>query len=100
MSIDPHDLIIAPVLSEKALMGIEDSRYGFYVRPGTNRIAATKALEEAFKADVVQTNMMKVRGKEKSQTQGRGLVGRTPDRLKAIVTLKAGQRIEQLDGLT
>lgn len=99
MSIDPHDLIVAPVLSEKALMGIEDSRYVFYIRPGTNRIAAKKAIEQVFKVDVVKINMMKVRGKEKSQTQGR-LTGKTAERLKAVVTLKPGQRIEQLDGLT
>ena len=99
MSIDPHDLIVAPVLSEKALMGIEDSRYVFYIRPGTNRIAAKKAIEQVFKVDVVKINMMKVRGKEKYQTQGR-LTGKNAERLKAVVTLKPGQRIEQLVGLT
>ncbi len=97
MNVDAHDLILAPVLSEKALSTIADSRYVFFIRPGTNRIAAKKAIEEVFKVDVVKINMIKVRGKDKSQ--GR-FTGKTAQRLKAIVTLKPGQRIEQLDGLT
>ena len=97
MSVSAHDLILAPVLSEKAMMGIADSRYVFYVRPGTNRVAVRKAVEEVFNVDVIKVNLLKVRGKDK--TQGR-FTGKTSERLKAIVTLKPGQRIEQLDGLT
>lgn len=97
MSVSPHDLIIAPVLSEKALSGIGDSRYVFFVRPGSNRVAVRKAVEEVFGVNVVKVNLLKVRGKYK--TMGR-FTGKTADRLKAVVTLRAGQRIEQLDGLT
>ena len=97
MNFNAHDLIIAPVMSEKALSGIEDSRYVFYVRPGTNRVAVRKAVEEVFKVNVVKVNLLKVRGKDR--TQGR-ITGKTADRLKAVVTLEPGQRIEQLDGLT
>lgn len=96
MSVNPHDLIVAPVLSEKALSGIGESRYVFYIRPGTNRIAAKKAVESIFKVNVVKINLIKVRGKHR--TQGR-ITGKAADRLKAVVTLKSGQRIEQLDGL-
>lgn len=97
MSVNVHDLILAPVLSEKALSGIEDSRYVFYVRPGTNRVQVKKAVQEVFNVNVVKVNLLKVRGKDR--TQGR-FTGKTANRLKAIVTLKPGQRIEQLDGLT
>ncbi|SRR5690554_1231625 len=97
MAVNPHDLIIAPVLSEKALAGIEDSRYVFFVKPGTNRVEVKKAVETVFKVDVLKVNLLKVRGKHRAQ--GR-TSGRSADRLKAVVTLKAGQRIEQLDGLT
>lgn len=96
MSVNPHDIILAPVLSEKALSGIADARYVFFVKPGTNRIEVKKAVETVFKVNVTKINLIKVRGKIK--TMGR-LSGRKPERLKAIVTLKPGQRIEQLDGL-
>jgi large subunit ribosomal protein L23 len=97
MSVNPHDLILAPVLSEKAMSQIEDSRYVFFIKPGTNRVQIRKAVETVFKVDVVKINLIKVRGKERR----RGMIaGRTADRLKAVVTLKPGQRIEQLEGLS
>lgn len=97
MSVNPHDLILAPVLSEKAMSQIEDSRYVFFIKPGTNRVQIRKAVETVFKVNVIKINLIKVRGKERR----RGIIaGRTPHRLKAIVTLKPGQRIEQLEGLS
>jgi large subunit ribosomal protein L23 len=97
VSVNPHDLILAPVLSEKAMSQIEDSRYVFFVKPGTNRVAVRKAVQTVFKVDVIKVNLIKVRGKERR----RGMIsGRSAERLKAIVTLKPGQRIEQLEGLS
>jgi large subunit ribosomal protein L23 len=92
-----HDVILAPVLSEKAISGIEDGKYAFYVHPDANRAQVRDAVQVVFKVDVVKVNMQKVRGKIK--TQGR-YAGRSPLRKKAIVTLQAGQRIQQLEGLT
>ncbi len=93
----PHDVILAPVLSEKAISGIESGKYAFYVHPGANRRQIRDAVETVFKVNVLKINVQKVRGKLK--TQGR-YVGRSPLRKKAIVTLQAGQRIQQLEGLT
>jgi len=93
----PHDVILAPVLSEKAISTIENGKYAFYVHPHANRTQVKDAIETVFKVDVVKINVQKVRGKLK--TQGR-YVGRSPLRKKAIVTLRPGQRIQQLEGLT
>lgn len=93
----PHDVILAPVLSEKAISTIENGKYAFYVHPHANRKQVKDAIETVFKVDVVKINVQKVRGKLK--TQGR-YVGRSPLRKKAIVTLRPGQRIQQLEGLT
>lgn len=92
----PHDVILSPVLSEKALSGIDDGRYVFFVRPGANRTQIKEAVEKVFSVEVVKINLIKVRGKEKRM--GR-FAGRRPERKKAIVTLKPGQRIQQLEGL-
>jgi len=94
---NPHDVILAPVLSEKAVSVIESGKYSFFVHPDANRTQIKEAIETVFEVGVVKINLIRVGGKVKRQ--GR-FQGRTADRLKAIVTLKAGQRIEQLDGLS
>lgn len=93
----PHDVILRPVLSEKALGGIELGKYVFYVHPNANRTQIKDALELVFGVDVVKLNLSNVRGKEKTMGRYRG---RRPQRKKAVVTLRSGQRIQQLEGLT
>ncbi len=94
---NPHDVILAPVLSEKAVSGIAQSKYVFFVHPHAGRTEIKEAVETVFNVDVVKINLLKVHGKEKRL--GRQ-AGRRPTRKKAIVTLKPGQRIQQLEGLT
>lgn len=94
---NPHDVILAPVLSEKAVAGIENGRYTFFVHPHANRVQIKEAVQQVFDVDVVKINLINVRGKVKRM--GR-YEGREKDRKKAIVTLKPGQRIQQLEGLT
>ena len=93
----PHDVILAPVLSEKAVGDIESGKYAFYVHPRANRTQIKDAVEIVFDVSVEKINLIKVRGKTKRL--GR-FVGERADRKKAIVTLRSGQRIQQLDGLT
>ena len=92
-----HDVILAPVLSEKAVTEIQNGKYQFYVHPSANRTQIKDAVERVFDVDVVKVNVQNVGGKEKRM--GR-FAGRTADRKKAIVTLAAGETIQQLEGLT
>lgn len=92
-----HDVIQRPVLSEKAVTSIDAGKYAFFVHPSANRTQIKDAVETVFEVEVVKINLVKVRGKTKRM--GR-TTGRTADRKKAIVTLAAGQRIQQLEGLT
>ena len=94
---NPNDVILAPVLSEKAVMAMQAGKYTFYVHPRANRVQIKEAVETVFEVDVTQVNLVKVRSKTKRM--GR-FSGRTEERLKAIVTLKPGQKIEQLEGLS
>ena len=91
-----HDVILRPVLSEKALMSVDGGKYAFYVHPDANRTQIKDAIEIVFDVDVVKINVSNLRGKVKSL--GR-YSGRRPARKKAIVTLKEGQRISELEGL-
>ncbi|UCH25296.1 MAG: 50S ribosomal protein L23 [Trueperaceae bacterium] len=94
---NPHDVILTPVLSEKAVGAIAEGKYAFYVHPSANRIQIKEAVEDVFEVDVVKINLQNLRGKVRRF--GR-FSGRRPKRKKAIVTLKPGQRIQQLEGLT
>ncbi len=94
---NPHDVILAPVLSEKAVGDMALGKYSFYVHPNANRVAIKEAIETVFNVEVTKINLVNVQGKVKRQ--GR-FEGRRSERKKVIVTLKAGQRIEQLEGLS
>ncbi|TVR86335.1 MAG: 50S ribosomal protein L23 [Trueperaceae bacterium] len=94
---NPHDVLLRPVLSEKAVGEIEAGKYAFFVHPSANRTQVKDAVERVFNVEVVKINIANVRPKDKRL--GR-YVGQTPRRKKAIVTLAAGQRIQQLEGLT
>ncbi len=92
----PFDVILAPVLSEKAYAQYAEGKYTFWVHPDANRTEVKNAIEKAFNVKVVKVNIANVRGKKKRL--GRFL-GKRPDRKKAIVTVAEGQKIEALEGL-
>ena len=85
---NPHDVILRPVLTEKAYEGIADKRYIFEVAINANKIEIKQAIETVFAEDgvkVEKVNTLRTMGKIKRQ--GR-TAGRTPEVKKAYVTLK------------
>lgn len=93
---DPRDVIIRPVVTEKTTRLMEDNQYTFEVALDANKFQIRDAIEEIFKVTVTDVSTQRVRGKLKRQ--GR-FEGRRPDRKKAIVTLAEGDRIEIFEGL-
>jgi large subunit ribosomal protein L23 len=93
---NPRDVLKKPVVSERSMALLEDNKYTFYVDPKANKIEIKNAVEELFSVTVENVNTMNVKGKEKRM--GR-YVGRTADRKKAIVKLKAGDKIEIFEGM-
>jgi large subunit ribosomal protein L23 len=93
----PHQVILRPIVSEKAVAGIANDKYAFFVHPSANRSQIKDAVEAVFSVEVVKVNLLNVSGKEKSLGRYSGF---RPARKKAIVTLKPGQRIQQLEGLS
>jgi large subunit ribosomal protein L23 len=85
---DPHDIIVRPVLTEKAYDGIADKRYIFEVPVNATKTEIKMAVEKVFADDDVKVdkvNTVRTLGKIKRQ----GLhSGRTPEVKKAYVTLK------------
>jgi large subunit ribosomal protein L23 len=95
MSLDPRQIILAPVVSEKSYSLIEDNKYSFRVHPRSHKTQIRQAVEDLFDVKVVAVNVMKVQSKPKRRGWTRG---RKPGWKKAIVELRDGDRIEIFEG--
>ncbi|NLM63990.1 MAG: 50S ribosomal protein L23 [Firmicutes bacterium] len=91
----PQDIIIRPIITEKSNRLTTEGKYVFEVKRDANKIEIAKAVEALFNVTVTDVNTMTVRGK--LRRQGR-FEGRTPTWKKAVVTLKAGDRIPLFEG--
>jgi large subunit ribosomal protein L23 len=85
------DLILAPVITEKATRGSEHNQVTFRVPLDASKPEIKAAIEGLFKVKVDAVNTLVTKGKTK---QFRGRLGRRSDTKKAIVTLAEGQSID------
>ena len=88
---DFTDIIIAPVITEKAAIQAEANVYTFKVAAEANKIEIKKAIEEAFGVKVVKINTANTKAKNKRV--GR-YTGKTKTYKKAFITLADGDKIE------
>ncbi len=98
-ALDAFSTIVRPVVSEKSTYLGEQGKYVFEVAPSANKIQIKRAVEEAFankKVQVTAVNILHVSGKERRR--GRS-VGATRSWKKAVVTLRAGQRLDLFEGV-
>ncbi len=94
---DPHQIIIRPVISEKSYNLIEtEGQYTFHVDRRANKNQIKHAVESAFDVRVSKVNTVNVKSKPKRQGLTRG---RTASWKKAVVRLAAGDRIELFEGV-
>jgi large subunit ribosomal protein L23 len=94
--IDPHDILIAPLVTEKSTRLREaHHQITFMVSTRANKSEVKKAVEEALKVKVESVNIVNVGGKMKRL--GR-FEGRRPSWKKGIVTLKPGQKLDIFEG--
>ena len=92
---DPRQVIIRPVVSEKSYSLIADGKYTFRVHERAHKTQIAHAVEEIFDVSVASVRTSWVRAKPKR----RGLSsGRTRSWRKAIVQLGPGERIELFEG--
>ena len=83
----PHDVIIAPVVSEKSYSLIDEGKYTFLVDPRSNKVEIKLAVEEIFNVKVASVNTINRPGKRQRTKFG---WGQRKDTKRAIVTLKDG----------
>ena len=91
-----YDVIVAPIITEKATLLSEQGKVVFRVAPDATKDEIAAAVEELFKVNVLKVNTVVTKGKAK---RFRGIAGRRSDVKKAIVTLAAGQSIDVTTGL-
>ena len=91
-----NDILIEPVLSEKATALREQNKYVFKVAPDASKLQIKDAVAKLFNVKVVNCTTINVRGKEK---RVRGKPGRTASWRKAIVRLAPGETIKVFEGV-
>ncbi len=92
MNKDPREVIIRPIITERAFDQIEEeNRYTFEVAKTSNKIEIAKAIQEIFNVTVVKVNTVNVKPKPK---RVRYQMGYTRSWKKAIVKLAEGQTID------
>lgn len=98
MQFIPQDIIISPVITERATDNIAQGKYTFKVDKRANKIEIKKAIEALFTGvKVKKVNTMNVRGQLRRQRMKQGY---TASWKKAIVTLDEGSKtIEFFDGM-
>lgn len=98
MSIDPkmYDVILSPVITEKATALSEKNKVVFKVARDATKPQIKAAVEKLFDVKVEAVNTLVRKGKVK---RFRGSVGRQSDVKRAIVTLAEGQSIDVTTGL-
>jgi len=87
-----HDIILAPVVSEKSYDLIEhNNTYTFEVDPRSTKEQIRDAVEKIFDVRVLRVNTMNRRGKTKRTGYK---LGKRKDVKRAIVTLAEGDSID------
>ena len=98
MSLDPrhYDVIVSPVITEKATNASERNQVMFRVAKHATKPQIKDAVEKLFDVKVKSVNTLVRKGKKKAF---RGRLGQQSDVKKAIVTLEEGHRIDVTTGL-
>jgi len=92
---DARDVIVAPRITEKAMGNALNAQYTFVVNPHATKTQIRHAIEEIFKVNVLRVNTVNVRGKTRTfARRGKRTTGKQSDYKKAVITIKAGQKIE------
>ena len=97
-TIDPrhYDVIVAPVVTEKATVASEHNKVVFKVTSKATKPQIKEAVEKLFDVKVKSVNTLVRKGKTKVF---RGNLGSQSNVKRAVVTLEEGHRIDVTTGL-
>ena len=90
-----YDIIVHPLITEKSTKLIEENKYTFEVKQGSNKVEVAKAVEELWQVKVVAVNMINTQRKTRRVGKYEGL---RPAVQKAVVTLsKDSKKIDAFE---
>ena len=94
---NPHDIIIRPIISESSMDMLSSGKYTFEVKKNAGKIEIKKAVEAVFPGvEVESVNTMIMPSKPKRMGANQGV---TSSWKKAIVRLAAGETIKVFEGV-
>ena len=92
-----YSIIKKPLFTEKgAFLKESENKVLVEVDPDVNKLEIKQAVEEIFKVKVEKVSTVRLKGKMRGY--GR-FSGRRPDRKKAIITLKKGEKLDFIEGV-
>jgi large subunit ribosomal protein L23 len=91
----PHNIILAPLVTEKSLASQEKSSYTFLVDPAANKNQIGAAFESVFGIKPKKVRTVNRSGKVKTNWKNRLPINKA-DKKIAIITLKKDQKIDIL----
>ncbi len=86
--------VYTPLVSEKSFSGADGGIYTFKVPKSANKLVIKRDLEAQFKISIVTVRTSAVPGKVRQRGRIKGV---KPGYKKAIVTLKKGDKIKELE---
>jgi large subunit ribosomal protein L23 len=93
---EPSQIVIRPVVSEKSYVLSDAGKYTFRVHPNAHKTQIRQAVQTLFDVHVVSVHTVSVKSKPKR----RGVTnGRTRQWKKAIVQVREGESIQIFRGL-
>ena len=91
MTMNVNQVLVKPVITEKATIISEQNKYVFEVAQRANKDQISQAIKAIYNVVPLKVNIVNVRGKERRLRLGTGF---TSAWKKAIVTLKDGDKID------
>lgn len=92
---NPEQIVIRPILTEKSNAQRELGEYTFRVDPRANKIQIKQAVSYLFGVHAIACHIINVKSKPK---RTRAAKGRTATWKKAVVKLAEGERISVFEG--
>jgi len=91
-----YTIIKKPLFTEKG-SSLKESQNKILVEVSrdANKIDIKKSVEEIFKVKIEKVSTINIKGKWKRQGKS---IGKRPDRKKAVITLKKGEKLDFIEG--
>ncbi len=91
-----YEVLIRPIITEKSTLLQEEGKYVFQIARRANKVQVKEAVQKSFNVKVEDVNITWLRGRWKRFGPR---ITRTADMKKAVVTLRAGDKIQLVEGL-